>query len=170
MHAVSVAAVAKALARSIKMSPDEAEMLFVGGLLHDIGKLLLVGYFNESGVSTGLHASVCDYERGKIGIDHAEAGALVAAKWNLATEIQEVIRGHHEGTAEGGPRVAVVRLADAVAHEVGTGYEPGHAPAATAQPADLLALGLTNETWTPLRDQMAVAMDDAVTAMGKLSG
>jgi putative nucleotidyltransferase with HDIG domain len=170
LHAVSVAAAARKLARTCRMSPDEAEQLFVSGLLHDIGKLLLVGYCNEAGTGVGQHANICEYERTKIGIDHAEAGALVTAKWNLAPEIQGIIRAHHDApTTTQRPSLSIVRLADAVAHEVGTGYEPGRAPASTVSPEDLAALGLTAEAWTPLRDELVVAMDEAVTALGKLS-
>ncbi len=170
LHAVAVAAGSRSLARTCKMTPDEAEMLFVGGLLHDIGKLLLVGYFNDAGAASGIHANVCDYERSKIGIDHAEAGALVAAKWNLAAEIQDVIRAHHDLPTETNLKaLAIVRLADAIAHEMGTGYEPGHAPAMQLLPNDLAVLGLTMDSWQPLRDQLVVAMEEAVTALGKLS-
>lgn len=170
LHAVSVAAAARNLARTCKMSPDDAEMLFVGGLLHDIGKLLLVGYFHDAGGTAAMHANVSEFERSKIGIDHAEAGALVAAKWNLAPEIQDVIRAHHDLPTDTNRKgLAIVRLSDALAHEVGTGYEAGRAPSVSILPEDLAVLGLSQDTWTPLREQLVVVMEEAVTALGKLS-
>lgn len=170
LHSVSVAAAARALARHVRMSADDAEMLFVAGLLHDIGKMLLVGYLNESGKTPAQGSKVYDFERATIGIDHTEAGALVTAKWNLANDIQEAIKAHHDATGANATRAAaVIRLADAVAHERGIGYLPGKAPAAPPQPTDLLALGLDEPTWSTLRDALVVTIDEAVAALGNLS-
>jgi HD-like signal output (HDOD) protein len=106
-----------------------------------------------------------------MGLDHTEAGALVTAKWNLATDIQEVIKAHHdEGAGPSSRAVAVVRLADAVAHEMGVGYLPGRAPAASILPADLTALSLGNEGWSTLRDVVAARMDEAIAALAGLGG
>lgn len=169
LHAVSVAAGARGLAKLCRMTPDEAEMLFVAGLLHDIGKLLLVTYLGEASKNSLAVVSIAAHERTQIGLDHAEAGALVTAKWNLATEIQEVIKVHHDvGVAPANKSIAMVRLADAVAHERGTGYLPGRAPVEPTQPADLAALGLNVESWLTMRDSLAVIMDEAVDALGNL--
>lgn len=170
LHAVSVAAASRALARHVRMTADDAEMLFVAGLLHDIGKMLLVGYLNESGKAPTPGSHVHEFERATIGIDHTEAGALVTAKWNLANDIQEAIKAHHEAPGASAPRgAAVVRLADAIAHERGIGYLPGLAPASAPLPADLAALGLDEPTWSTLRDALAVTIDDAVAALGNIS-
>lgn len=168
-HAVAVATASRALATACRLGPDEAEQLFVAGLLHDIGKLLLVPYLNATGARPAANEDVCAFERSRVGMDHTEAGALVAAKWNLAIDIQEVVKAHHHGdNAEVAPQIAVVRLADAIAHEHGVGYEPGRAPAAEVRPADLQTLGLSVEQWQTLRDQLVATMDEAVLALGGL--
>ena len=170
LHAVCVAAGSRALARHCKMTPDDAEMLFVAGLLHDIGKMLLAPYLNDAAKGTTGVDGISAFERTTIGIDHTEAGALVTAKWNLAAEVQDAIKGHHDGAATVPTRPnAVVRLADAVAHERGTGYLPGRAPLITVLPQDLQALGLTADAWSALRDSLVVVMDEAVAALGNLS-
>jgi len=170
LHAVSVAAAARALAKTCKLSADEAEMLFVAGLLHDIGKMLLVTYLNEAGTGGSFQGPAVDFERSTIGIDHTEAGALVTAKWNLAAEIQEAIKGHHEVAPKATTRgAAVVRLADAVAHEKGVGYLPGRSPVQSVLPQDLQALGLDDATWSVTRDALMVTIDEAVAALGNLS-
>lgn len=170
LHAASVASGARRLAKACRLTLDEAEILFVAGLLHDIGKLLLVSYLNEAGVMARSAGPVREQELAMVGIDHAEAGALVTAKWNLAPEIQQVIRAHHGAASEtvSSRMVAIVRLVDVVAHERGTGYEATRAPAEKLLPADLGVLGLTEESWSPLRDELAVAMDEAVAALGSL--
>src|SRR5262245_36254364 len=46
--AVCVASAARALARAVRLGIDAAEQLFVAGLLHDIGKLLLAQYVSDA--------------------------------------------------------------------------------------------------------------------------
>ncbi|MBZ0151488.1 MAG: HDOD domain-containing protein [Planctomycetes bacterium] len=172
LHSVAVAAGARALARRCRMDANQSEMLFVAGLMHDIGKLLLVSYLNESGQKPPAGKPSFLFERATVGLDHAEVGALVTAKWNLAVEIQEVIKAHHEINQDSSATmkdIAVVRLIDAVAHERGTGYRPGAAPKDVVQPGDLAALGIAPEAWTTVRDELVVTMDDAVAAMATLS-
>ncbi|MBL8747745.1 MAG: HDOD domain-containing protein [Planctomycetes bacterium] len=169
LHAASVAAGAKALAKACKLGSNEAEHMFVGGLLHDIGKLLLVPYLAEHQKNLCAAASMTDYERQAIGIDHTEAGSLVCAKWNLAAEIQVLIRGHHDDAPGQDARsMAIVRLADATAHARGIGYLPGKAPAEKIRDCDLQALGLSRESWSQLRDSVAATMDEAVASLGSL--
>lgn len=170
LHAVCVAAGSRFLARHAKMSADDCEQLFVGGLLHDIGKLLLVGYVQEAPAVT-TEQSIAEYERDTVGLDHTEAGALVAAKWNLADEIQHAIKGHHDTEpGDGDARsIACVRIADSVAHELGTGYLPERAPLNAVRPEDLAAIGLDEDSWAALRDEVAATMEEAVAALGNLS-
>lgn len=170
LHAACVAAGAKALAKACKLGANEAEQLFVGGLLHDIGKLLLVPYLGEHQKGLAQASSMTEFERQSIGIDHTEAGALVTAKWNLAQDIQDLIKGHHDDVPADGKALAVVRLADATAHQRGIGYLPGRSPAAKFLPGDLQLLGLTADAWSALRDSLSTTMDEAVAALGNLSG
>lgn len=175
LHAVCVAAGSRQLARQCKMTADESEALFVGGLLHDIGKLLLVTYLQD-GPKVTTEQSVAEYERATVGLDHTEAGALVTAKWNLAAEIQEVIKGHHEDPADTdgdapatSQGLACVRLADCVAHELGIGYLPERAPVDTVRAEDLAAVGLDDASWAAMRDELATVMEEAVMGLGNLS-
>lgn len=169
LHAVCVAAGARRMARACRMSADEAELLFVGGLLHDIGKLLLVSYLGEAAPATPLTGDATEREREHIGLDHTEAGGMVTAKWNLAPEIQEVVTAHHGG--EGVPtnaRIAVVRIADTLANARGIGYRAGMAPAAQTLTADLQALGLGDAAWQTMQADLTTAMDEALAALGSL--
>ncbi|HEB53509.1 MAG TPA: HDOD domain-containing protein [bacterium] len=175
LHAVCVATAARELSRRCRMSADEAEQWFVAGLLHDIGKLLLVPYVSEA-KRPAAGANIEEYEREVVGLDHTESGALVAAKWNLATEVQEVIGCHHgarpgeDGDSDPAtaPGVAIVRLADAAAHELGTGYLPDMAPSVAVSADDLAVVGLDEDAWTGLRDELVPMMEEAVLALGNL--
>lgn len=170
LHSVCVATGSKSLAQLCRMGADDAEQLFVAGLLHDIGKLLLVTYLDEARRNGVPGDEITEFERQAIGIDHTEAGALVTAKWNLSLEVQEVIKGHHdEGVPAVERSIAAVRLADAVAHERGIGYLPGRTPRGHATPVDLAALGLTETRWSTVRDELAATMDEAVAALANLA-
>lgn len=180
-HAASVAAGSRHLARLVRLESEACEQLFVAGLLHDIGKLVLAPYLTDA--LRGRHptstSSTVEFERELLGIDHTEAGALVAAKWNLSSEVQEVLKAHHDGATDGAegsdgaagpPTSACVRVADAVAHERGYGYAPGRAPAVPVLHADLELLGLTAPAqWDAVRNELVAAMEIALVGLAALS-
>ncbi len=172
LHAACVAAASRGLAKMCKLGVEVSEQLFVGGLLHDIGNVLLSSYLTDAlrdrGAVTG---STVQIERQLVGIDHTEAGALVAAKWNLSAEVQEVIKAHHDTEpGESARYSAVVRIADALAHERGIGYLPGRAPREPVLPSDLSALGLTDPAaWGNVQNELYAAMDHATAALARLS-
>lgn len=172
VHSVAVAAGARATAIACRLPPDKCELLFVGGLLHDIGKLLLGPYMTEavkSAKTKPTNPSMTEVERSMLGLDHGEAGALVAAKWNLGTDIQDIIEMHRDRTAIGDPRLsAIMRVADAVACECGFGYLPGRAPIEPIHPDDLEMLGLSDAAWHALRIEVVAAMDAARAAMARM--
>jgi putative nucleotidyltransferase with HDIG domain len=98
-HSLAVAVTSKNIAQlSRKESPDNC---FVGGLLHDIGKVILAQYFHDlfEQVWTTLqeqHVSFYEAEKIKLPIDHAIIGGHLAARWQLPEGLVEAIRWHHE--------------------------------------------------------------------------
>jgi len=98
-HSLAVAVTSKNIAQlSKKESPDNC---FVGGLLHDVGKVILAQYFPElfEKVWTTLqneHLSFFESEKKELPIDHTKIGAHLAAKWQLPAGLVEAIRWHHE--------------------------------------------------------------------------
>ena len=167
LHALSVGSAARSLAKQVRLVPAMWEELFVAGLLHDIGKMLVAPYL----VSAAVRVSDPAEERLRLGLDHAEVGALVAAKWKLTPMVQEILRQHHghETPPEHAVPIAVVRLADVLAHEAGTGYFSGRVPAVRALPCDLQALGLTEETWQASHATAIEAMHAAVASMSRIT-
>ena len=98
-HSLAVAVTSKNIAQlSQKESPDNC---FVGGLLHDIGKVILAQYFQDlfEQVWTTLqdkHISFYEAEKIKLPIDHTIIGAHLASKWQLPEGLIDAIRWHHE--------------------------------------------------------------------------
>lgn len=171
-HSVAVAAAARNLATQIGLNRETQETLFVCGMMHDIGKMLLAPTLNERRISIRLFpGSATDMEYQIAGLNHAEAGALIAAKWNLAQTVQEVVAQHHEdngGPADYRSHCAILRIANAYAKEVGVGYLPGQAGDVIYDAADLKLLHLREETWDQARSEMAVTVDEAVNTLGQI--
>lgn len=105
--------------------PGRGETLFVAGLLHDIGRLLI---FNREpdeahrafllALQEAAELGPQDAERQVLGYDHAEVGGELAARWKLPPNLQECIRCHHRPADAGTFRIetALVHIANSVAH------------------------------------------------------
>jgi putative nucleotidyltransferase with HDIG domain len=116
-HCSSVGAVARLLAQ--KIFPDMAGEAFMAGLLHDIGKVVLLQYLEEDfaqalalGRSRGIE--LAEAEREVLGVDHGQIGAWLAEHWRLPRSLQEAMQYHHDlGRAEiNRDLVALVTFAD----------------------------------------------------------
>ncbi|WLT32628.1 HDOD domain-containing protein [Geothrix sp. PMB-07] len=98
-HSVAVGLTAKGVC-VLARRHGQAETAFLTGLLHDIGKIALDTCFPEAysevlqAVADGTY--FVDAERALLGMDHAEAGALLAAEWSFPQVIVDVIRDHHD--------------------------------------------------------------------------
>lgn len=98
-HAIGCGVAARMLALKFKdrRIADEA---FVAGVLHDIGKLILIEYFNEE-FSEALEKAeeeglaIVDAEEQVLGVSHADVGAWLAEKWNLPPHLVQAIAFHH---------------------------------------------------------------------------
>ena len=97
-HSFSCGAVARRLALRMKYpSPDEA---FLCGLMHDIGKIvLLVNFEEEYGkilkVSAYRTAELLKGEQA-LGLTHAEAGAWLIRRWDLHSFMPDALLYHHD--------------------------------------------------------------------------
>lgn len=124
-HSVAVASGSVWIARRRAIVPTSE--VYVSGLLHDIGKLVLdtmVGheaYWAESDDDGEL--SWVEIERRTLGYDHARLGAQAVQTWRLPQRVVEAVRMHHD------PRPAVldpslaatVHLANAASLMAGVG-------------------------------------------------
>ncbi|MBT9555479.1 MAG: HDOD domain-containing protein [Myxococcales bacterium] len=123
IHALGVAALARALAPLSRRQPRiDAEVAYVCGLLHDIGRFILylespeeLHRVDESDWSTP--AELIAAERALCGFTHAELGGQAALKWGLPEGLAELILHHHEAPTPSTPApmarlMELIRAAD----------------------------------------------------------
>ncbi|MFV0422167.1 HDOD domain-containing protein [Oleidesulfovibrio sp.] len=100
-----------------KMGLSE-ERLFVGGLLHDLGALLMVSRHPHTMCRTLVYA--CEQEvplykaeKAVFGFDHAAAGSLLMNRWKLPDGLVRMVGYHHAPDRARAPiDAAVIHLAD----------------------------------------------------------
>jgi putative nucleotidyltransferase with HDIG domain len=117
VHASQVAAVAGALA---ERAGADAEAAHLGGLLHDLGKLVMPLAFGEDELDAVAHEHPIGraralLERERFGVDHAHAGAVFAREAFLEARVFNAIGAHHS-TDVPSPEAACVQVADAAVH------------------------------------------------------
>lgn len=119
-HSIFTGIVAKLLAQQCRVL--HTERLFIAGLLHDLGQLLIFHKRPEDAQKALRRAVAMEEpsylsERSVIGFDHAAVGGALAALWEMPEALQSAIRFHHDPqSAPGSLEAAVVHLADSVAH------------------------------------------------------
>ena len=124
IHCFSVGVIAKNLL--YKTSKEMQNEGFIGGVLHDIGRLIYVKIDPEKFVAfyTG-DVTVIDLETEKdaFGIDHQELGRMLAQKWNFPDNISNAISCHHfPQKLETHQRlVSAVHIADILSHALNIG-------------------------------------------------
>jgi len=122
-HSLAVAVTSKSIAYSTRLnSPDNC---FVGGLLHDVGKVIMAQYFRDLFASvwtTSKQEDISFYaaEQKVIPTNHAVIGARLASRWQLPPGLIEAIRWHHDRQFE--PQNAEVALIIHLANTIVNSY------------------------------------------------
>jgi HD-like signal output (HDOD) protein len=99
-HSMSTAGRAREIAQLEDCSQKIINECFVGGMLHDIGKLLIAAnYPKDYEQATRLVAegrlSACAAEKEVFGVDHAGVGGYLLGLWGLPVDVVEAIALHH---------------------------------------------------------------------------
>jgi putative nucleotidyltransferase with HDIG domain len=148
-HSIATAACARVLARRMRFNQDYA---FTAGLLHDIGRLVLVSTYPEryAEAIAWRAANDCELrvaEREVLGVDHVAAGVALAEHWNFSDTMKLAIGQHHDPEAPGaGFLSTLVHVANAIVHALDiAGEEDDLVPAVSAVAWN--ALGLNEEAY-----------------------
>lgn len=157
LHSLSTAGIAKQLAlRLVAVDPMDC---FVGGLLHDFGKMVLAQFMpaqfrkalelsQEDGTSLPMAL------RKVIGADHAEVGAMLVEKWRFPVDLIESIRFQHGPDIKDTPMIACVFTANQISKKLKFGF--GGNPCVEELPA-------------PIAKRLGGRLDQVIASLGDLT-
>jgi putative nucleotidyltransferase with HDIG domain len=134
-HSILVGHVAQAMAkRSPKAGVALPEQLYTCGLLHDIGRFVLLGsddldYMELLQSARSRHQASYLLEKERFGFTHAEVGMALAEAWRFPEGTCVPIGSHHDPRVRARSLTALIIVAaDQVAHVTerpGTALDPG---------------------------------------------
>jgi putative nucleotidyltransferase with HDIG domain len=106
---------------------QNTERLFLSGLMHDIGRLVLFNYSPDNAGYVLKKARrenrlLYEQEHETMCFDHAMLGALLLRKWKLPKSLENAVKYHHKPINSKDPiEPAIVHLADIIAVALGIG-------------------------------------------------
>lgn len=123
-HAQETAQYSRALAGLTRLEKGlSAEDFYTCGLLHDVGKVVLLDslgdeYLDVLRSARDTRSTLHACEERALGFNHVDVGALLAKRWDLPDEVVQAIEFHHGPKQEilGSAPVAIVSIADQVAY------------------------------------------------------
>jgi HD-like signal output (HDOD) protein len=97
-QSVLTAMAAQLVAQTVRRS--EPETVFVGGLMQNIGQLVLARSQPELfqqvlSISAEEQLPYYIVEQELLGFDHGDLGALLIKEWNLSEDLEQAVRWHH---------------------------------------------------------------------------
>jgi len=115
-HSLMAANAAAAIAK--RSRTPNPEVCFMGGLLHDVGKLVLdtnmpTEYTQVMEMVKSGNCSSIEAERLVFDTDHTEVGAWMAERWQLPAELVQSIGFHHSLEFEDLPHSRIVAIVSA---------------------------------------------------------
>jgi HD-like signal output (HDOD) protein len=116
-HSVGCGAASRAVGRVIGY--QALEEIFIAGLLSDIGKIVEDQFLHDTfvrivQVTRSKNCLLARAEEEVLGVTHAEVGAWLFERWNMAKGLVEAIRFHHNPALAGDHQrlASIVHLAD----------------------------------------------------------
>lgn len=169
IHSIAVAKCSRDIAERVpETDPDE---FFTIGLLHDIGRFIMCMYCKEDinaiidimkKDNLRLHEAEDNY-----GLNHAEAGAYIASKWQLSEKVRDVIRYHHNPRGAGPYSLyaSVIFLADELCHKLRVGWTLDGMIPKFLVPKEL---GLPSETVKEIASALKESRKSFIEAWGRM--
>ena len=121
-HSTAVSKLAQQIAAAENCPKALLEECFTAGLLHDLGKLVLMAEFPKEclEVYTAKSDMRANVERERIGCTHAEVGAYLMSIWGLPFPLVHAVAYHHHPAETADTKfstLTAVHAADAIASE-----------------------------------------------------
>ena len=166
-HSLGVASCAQVIAEEVGINP---ELAFTGGLLHDIGQLLMfiaspLNYVEALELHHQQEISLIEAERSLYGYDHTEAGRALALCWKLPSEIVDAIAAHHEPDELGSEIGNLIHVSEVLSHALDLGETPNNRVPALSELA-CANLGLSWPKLAPRFAEIEARYDGLRIALG----
>jgi len=125
-HSVKVGQIARDLILFETKDRTLASQALVGGLLHDLGKVVLATNFADlygrvHSLARKQPVTLWDVEKEMFGANHGEIGACLVGMWNMPATVVEAAALHHEpplGEHEQLTPLAAVHIANVLEHQL----------------------------------------------------
>jgi HD-like signal output (HDOD) protein len=152
-HSIACGVIARLIATARNI--QNTERLFVAGMLHDIGRMVVYHYtphyaldiLEEARDTEELLSRV---EEAYLGGSHTEIGGLLLQIWKLPQSLENAVRYHHKpGDSQNGLEPAIVHVADVTAKALGIGSS-GDQFVPTLDPAAWKQVGLSVNALGPI--------------------
>jgi HD-like signal output (HDOD) protein len=130
-HSISVGIISRTIGKTLGVK--DLENYFLGGILHDLGKLLFIkiipaAYAKVIEYALDNRIQIREAELKLLGITHTIAGEILAEKWRLPLIIRQSIRYHNTGFVDTAfnQLVSSVHIANIASSAFGLGYNWEH--------------------------------------------
>jgi len=99
-HSRNISKVCRILTKSYGFDDHQQQMYSVAGLIHDIGRLVIMIASNNTsshlvGTPAEEMASIVNSEIEALGMDHCEVGMRLCKRWNFSNILQTAVLRHH---------------------------------------------------------------------------
>ncbi len=172
LHAAAVAVFTEDQRAAVEVSPGEA---FTAGLLHDIGKIIMLVYFEDDfrNVVRRARKDGLDFheaELAEIGLGHDFVAGQMLRRWGLPSGLAEAVRLHHQPmeALSSTPLAARVHLADFAARALKIGFS-GAETVKPLSPDFMAALGLKKDNLRQRLEDMAKAVPKVLSLAAALT-
>jgi HD-like signal output (HDOD) protein len=167
-HSGAVGATARYLWVGTRATGVSADDLYVAGLLHDVGLLVMDQFFPEefdrlAALRQEIELPLWQHEEDLLGMDHGEVGGLLLGSWSLPEGMVNAVTYHHrvEEAPEQHQKVcAVVHAAELLCSEEGWGLADEQPLGGDGTEA-LTALGFPPEQIPAIREDVRAISERA---------
>lgn len=173
LHSFGTAAAASLICQKKRIPPKDAEMVFVGGLLHDIGRLFLFSNFTQTydqvikfAEEKGL--SIEEAEVRLLGMGHGEIGEEMAKFWKLPPALVQLI-ARHEGPFGPGddPMILALHCSDMMTKNLY--FDQEFAVPTTLDPVAEQWLGFTEDDYAKALRETEAKVEEASNLFGMMA-
>lgn len=172
-HSFGTASAAQLILTKRRCDRKQIETAFLGGLLHDVGRLFLLANFTE------IYGDIVEYsleksvpieqsEKQFLGLTHSEVGGAMAKEWKLPEALAKLIEGHEGPMSSANSEMELaVHVGDFLTKHLYFDIEPLGQQKLDA--FTLSWLGLDEAGWEALAQSVAEQVNETATLLGILA-